>query len=501
MAITSPASGATVSGTITVSATASDSFGVAGVQFKVDGNNLGAEVTTPPYAVSLNTATLANGSHVLTAVARNLSGLTSTSAPVSVTVNNTVLVPPVISAVNASGITSSGATITWTTDVPATSQVEYGLTTSYGSSTPVDSILVTGHTQALSGLAANTLYHYRVRSRGANGLEAISGDFTFTTRAGPVQFGHVVIVVEENHSYSSVIGSPEMPYLNSLANQYGLATNYFANTHPSIGNYFMLTTGQIITNDDAFSGIVTADNIVRQLAAANKTWKSYAESLPSVGYTGGDVYPYSKHHNPFAYLSDVLNSPTQRNNLVPFSQFASDLAANNLPKYPFIVPNLLNDAHDGTLAAADSWLQTNIAPLIANSVFQQDGLLVIVFDESDFSDTQHGGGQVPLVIVSPQAKPAFRSTTFYQHESTLRLMAQGIGLTSLPGAAATAADMGEFFLSGPGPVISSLSLSPTSVTGGVSSQGTVTLTSAAPAGGAVVTLSSNNTAARHKRPR
>ncbi len=62
------------------------------------------------------------------------------------------------------------------------------------------------------------------------------------------QFGHVFIVMEENHSYSSVIGNPSMPYLNGLANQYGLATNYFANTHPSIGNYFMLTTGQIITD-------------------------------------------------------------------------------------------------------------------------------------------------------------------------------------------------------------------------------------------------------------
>src|SRR5215471_19366349 len=53
--------------------------------------------------------------------------------------------------------------------------------------------------------------------------------------------GHVVIVVEENHSYSSVIGNSAMPYLNGLASQYGLATQYYANTHPSIGNYFMMT--------------------------------------------------------------------------------------------------------------------------------------------------------------------------------------------------------------------------------------------------------------------
>jgi phosphatidylinositol-3-phosphatase len=91
-------------------------------------------------------------------------------------------------------------------------------------------------------------------------------------------FGHVVLVVEENSSYSEVIGSSEMPYFNSLATQYGLATRYFANTHPSIGNYFMLTTGQLVTNDDSFTGTVDVDNIVRELLASGKTWKSYAES-------------------------------------------------------------------------------------------------------------------------------------------------------------------------------------------------------------------------------
>src|SRR5437764_4262520 len=65
------------------------------------------------------------------------------------------------------------------------------------------------------------------------------------------EFGHVVLVVEENHSYSDIIGNSGMPYLNSLASQYGLATQYYADTHPSIGNYFMLTTGQLVSNDDS----------------------------------------------------------------------------------------------------------------------------------------------------------------------------------------------------------------------------------------------------------
>src|SRR4051812_10600961 len=126
---------------------------------------------------------------------------------------------------------------------------------------------------------------------------------------------HVVMVLEENHSYSSVIGSSSMPYLNSLATKYTSLTNYYANTHPSIGNYFMLSTGKIITNSDGYTGTVSYDNVVRRIITAGKTWKSYAESIPSTGYTGGDVYPYCKHHNPFAYLSDVVNSSNERQHL------------------------------------------------------------------------------------------------------------------------------------------------------------------------------------------
>ena len=87
---------------------------------------------------------------------------------------------------------------------------------------------------------------------------------------------HVVLVVEENHSYSSVINNSAMPYFNSLARNYSLLTNYYANTHPSIGNYFKMTTGQTITNNDSFSGTVSVDNIIRELLPLAKTWKSYA---------------------------------------------------------------------------------------------------------------------------------------------------------------------------------------------------------------------------------
>jgi hypothetical protein len=261
-----------------------------------------------------------------------------------------------------------------------------------------------------------------------------------------LQFGHVVVVLEENHSYSEVIGNSAMPYLNSLASQYSVATQYFANTHPSIGNYFMLTTGQLVTNDDAFAGMVGVDNIVRNLIAAGKTWKSYAESIPSTGYTGGDSYPYAKRHNPFSYFTDVVNSSTQVNNLVSLSQFNSDLANDQLPNFSYLVPNLLDDAHDGPLQLADAWLQQNVAPLISSATFQKDGLLIIVFDEANTNDSTDGGGHVAAFIISPKAKQGYQSkTTLYQHQSTLRLILHALGITTYPAAASTAPEMGEFF--------------------------------------------------------
>ena len=258
-------------------------------------------------------------------------------------------------------------------------------------------------------------------------------------------FSHVVVVVEENHSYSAVIGNSSMPYFNELASKYGLATQYFANAHPSIPNYLMLTTGQMETFDDNFSGTITDDNVVRELVKAGKSWKCYAESLPSPGYLGGDTGDYLRHHNPFTYLSDVQSDSSQSANIVPFTQFATDLASNALPQYSFIVPDVMDDAHNGTLSEADTWLQINIAPLLSDSAFQSSGLLTITFDEGDQSDIQNGGGQVATLVISSAAKQGYQSTALYQHQSSLRLSLSASSVNTFPGMAASAPDMTEFF--------------------------------------------------------
>jgi acid phosphatase len=270
-------------------------------------------------------------------------------------------------------------------------------------------------------------------------LCAFASAFAAVPHANPV-----VVIVLENHSYSSVIGNSSMPYLNSLANTYGLATQYYADAHPSIGNYFMLTTGQIVTTNDNFTGTITNDNIVRHLLTKGVTWKSYAEGLPYAGYTGGNTGTYVKRHNPFAYFSDVANS-SLKNNIVPFTQFAGDVANNRLPEFSFIAPDICDDAHNCALGTADSWLKNKIAPLLASSAFKQNGLLVITFDESFTTDTAHGGGHVATIIVSPKAKRAFKSGNLYQHQNVLRMVMEALGVSTFPGAAAKAWDMGTFF--------------------------------------------------------
>jgi hypothetical protein len=291
---------------------------------------------------------------------------------------------------------------------------------------------------------------------GCRGVTGSVGNGSGGTTAAIPQVQHVAVVVLENVDYVDVIGSANAPYLNSLLAQGSLAGQYFANSHPSIPNYFMMTTGLPVTNDDGFSGVVSNDNVVRQLVAANKSWKVYAESIPATGYLGGDQGLYLRHHNPFSYFSDVQQSSAQAANIVGFPQLGTDLAAATLPNYSFIVPNSVNDAHDcpngaticsagPRLQSADQWMRTNIAPLLANANFQQSGLLIVVFDESA-TDVTNGGGHVAAILVGTRAKAGYiGNTTSYDHRSLLSLTMKALGVVNIPNGADAAPQMTEFF--------------------------------------------------------
>ncbi len=176
----------------------------------------------------------------------------------------------------------------------------------------------------------------------------------------------------------------------------------------------------------------------------------------SQGYLGGDVYPYLRRHNPITYFSDV-QPPSQLNlNIVDFSQLATDLANAQLPAYSCIVPDAQHDAHDcpGTMgqncdvsvrvAAADSWLSSNLPQLLSNPQFQQSGILVLTTDESR-DDNTNGGGRVATVLVGTGVKVGYQGTATYDHRSLLGLSMTALGVSTIPNGAGSASQMTEFF--------------------------------------------------------
>jgi phosphatidylinositol-3-phosphatase len=281
---------------------------------------------------------------------------------------------------------------------------------------------------------------------------------------GMPRLSHVFIVAEENHGFSDVIGDPNMPYMGasngtSLQQAYGLAGNFYANTHPSIGNYFVLASGVDISDDDTLApdgcgANCNVPNLFRTLVERGISWKVYAENLPSIGYTGGDSGQYAVRHDPAAYFA--RNDPvvaSQASNIVPFEDpnvgLAADLANHRLPAFAFFEPNLLDDEHDGSDAQADQWLQSNIDPVLRSADFG-NGVLVVWWDEgsanSCSSAVSNGcGGQIAVILAGTGIKSGYQGNQYYQHGGVLRLVYDALGLGTAPGSGATSNNMADFF--------------------------------------------------------
>jgi len=277
-------------------------------------------------------------------------------------------------------------------------------------------------------------------------------DATVAVQYQTPQSRHVVLVMEENQDYATVVGdTTNWPNLNHLIADGSLPTNYYANTHPSIGNYFMLTTGQILTNDDNSTAVWNVDSFARRMLTYGVSFRIYAEGITN-GYVGGNTGLYLIRHNPFAMLSDIANNATvAQQHIWPFSQFATDLANGTLPEFSFIVPNVDDDAHNGTPLQADSWLQNNVViPLTNHPAFQSggDGLLFVNFDEGADTDTTYGGGHVSPVLWGPIVRAGYAqiSSTIYQEQSMLRTIMEALSVPYPPGAAGSAPSMSEFFI-------------------------------------------------------
>ncbi len=248
---------------------------------------------------------------------------------------------------------------------------------------------------------------------------------------------HVVTIVMENAEYSDVIGSASAPYVNSLARRYGLATQSFAITHPSLPNYLALTSGSThgITSDCTDCGF-SAPNIVDQLETAGISWRAYLEDVPSPCFAGASSGGYAKKHNPFAYYADVAHAPRRCGRLVGFGALAADLRAGRLPAYAWISPNLCDDGHDCGVAAGDRFLARTVPALLRE--LGPQGLLVLTWDEgtSDSSCCAHAaGGRVATIVAGPTVRPGARSATPVDHYGVLATVERALGLPPLGTAA------------------------------------------------------------------
>lgn len=240
------------------------------------------------------------------------------------------------------------------------------------------------------------------------------------------RFDHIVVVVEENHSYSDVIGSPAAAYLNTLARRGASFSHAYAVTHPSQPNYLALFSGntQGVTSDDC-PRTSPADNLGHQLTAAGLRFAAYSEDLPSTGYDGCVSGDYARKHAPWV---DFPNVPTSAN--LPLGAFPTDYST--LPAVSFVIPNLRHDMHDGSVAQGDSWLRQHLDGY-AQWALTQHSLLVITWDEDDDSNDNH----IPTIILGAGVRVGTYSERI-DHYTLLRLLEDSFGLSAL-GSAARAA--------------------------------------------------------------
>src|SRR6185437_1950231 len=240
-------------------------------------------------------------------------------------------------------------------------------------------------------------------------------------------------------------GSSDAPYINSLAKQGANFTNSHGVTHPSQPNYLELFSGdsQGVSDDSVPSGtpFYTA-NIGAQLIAAGNSFIGYSEDLPSVGWNGATSGDYARKHNPWvnwqasnAPASNHLSSSTNQ----PFSAFPGDFS--NLPTLSFVVPNLANDMHDGSVAQGDQWLQDNLGAY-ATWAKTHNSLLVVTWDEDDSSSSAN---RIPTIFYGSDVKTGNYSENI-DHHNVLRTLEDMYGL-GYAGAAANASPISDVWTS------------------------------------------------------
>ncbi len=289
-----------------------------------------------------------------------------------------------------------------------------------------------------------------------------------TTTPGTSSIHHIFYIMMENHSLNEIIGNKrDAPYLNHLANTYGLAQHYYGITHPSLPNYLAAISGDfqgiwddcpagnnVVCNPQAFGSSLTSSQytaassrphmfngqtLVDQLEAHHLTWKAYMQSLPSTGYTGGYAGNYGQKHDPFVYFSSIRNNSTRMQRIVPFTAFTQDMQSSTIPNFVWISPDVCNDMHggstcssyDGLIAQGDNFVHMAVQQIMNSAAWKEGAAIVITWDENENSNTgccggptgaggaTLGGGNVPLIVVTSSSHHIALNTGTYNHYSLL----------------------------------------------------------------------------------
>ena len=236
----------------------------------------------------------------------------------------------------------------------------------------------------------------------------------------------------ENHSYDQIIGSSDAPYINQLAGQHGIATNFFAESHPSLPNYIAMTSGstQGIADDDPPSDHPLDVPSIFSLLPAGAS-RSLQEPMPS-NCLRSDSGEYVVRHNPHAYYPNLDDDCAAYN--VPLGD-PPDLSA----RFTFVTPNLIHDMHDGTVSDGDTWLSAFMPKVLSSAEYATGRTAVFLTWDED--DDLMGENQIPTVVIAPAVAPGTQVAARLDHYALLRATQEMLGVTPLLGNAATAADM------------------------------------------------------------
>lgn len=213
--------------------------------------------------------------------------------------------------------------------------------------------------------------------------------------APPPTTDKVLVIVLENHSLKQIKASA--PYTQSLADQYGQATNFKACTHPSKPNYACYTAGSTMGLTSDSSKRVKGQSVFGAAIKAGRTAKTMAESMGSDRCRHGNYGKYVEKHNPQEFFSDE-NALCEKYNFSYDTYGAKDIAAGKLANVEFIIPNQCSNAHDCSLGTWDKWIKKQMVLIFAGPDWTSGRLTVILTADED---DRKNGNVIPMVVIHP----------------------------------------------------------------------------------------------------